>query len=845
MINLSQIEQENNLIKLSKAVNFQTNEIKKYLISKDLSKCLLDTAGLISLLKIDLLTPSNYYLLYTEIYDIIQGTIEYYIREETLRGIKIKYIYESVQQSQFLIPRLYLMIITGSIYLELYPKNYREILYDLINMVKCEQKPLRAFWLRFFLFKYTKDKLPIKNGDYINNKDYFFDYFKVSMNFLMENLHYMNHYILRVKKEISIDNEILSEKDRENMILSQQEVIEEISNIKYLTKNYFENKILPKLIEIICDSEDDWYIQKILLESIIKNFKIDLYYESQGIYIILYSISKLMSNKQMDVVTIIINLLNHYIKFIKAQKIINIELKDNVVNKIEKVLHLFLLKYNELQISYNNSGEKEFNKFIDLDTIFMKFVYKLLKKDEKRLKIINHIIDLCHKRIQLYKGQFNYESLTKICLLIEISLKKYTIYELTNLDKLIIYLDYNSRKEIGLNLIQSLTNKSNKNYYLDTSEKVQKLIELILPLMAEIKDDNEENNYNEYMKEEEQKIYLCKLLSSFNSKKPEIMVDIFAKIFKFLISGPKKDIFSTIQSLICYIINFMNKIEIFYEYKKEEIKDKNSNIFNNNDTTYLFDINIENDEVKIKEYYIKLIEDILKQLKECMLIIKKESIVKAFKYYLLIFCQMNKMTDIIEINKKLFTELFQYFFDEALNIWKNINNDEDLTIKYNLFLYLCGYLPFFTKIIDKEKIIDIVELFESQMTNINDKKFQYDIIMNICDIYFFIYKDKEKVRDSLNKSLEIIKNNLDNLENKKLLIKLMNKILYYIEKEDIYALIEILNFIINEIKDKAIFKEEKTNDDLNEIYNYYKNTLNLINQRKNENKNKIYDSLVI
>ena len=796
MINLSQIEQENNLIQLSKTVNFQTNVIKKYLISKDFSKCLLDTARLISLLKIDILTPSNYYLLFTEIYDIIQETIEYYIREKTLRGIKIKYIYESVQQSQFLLPRLYLMIITGSIYLELYPNNYREILYDLINMVKCEQKPLRAFWLRFFLFKYTKDKLPIKNGDYINNKDYFFDYFKVSMNFLLENLYYMNHYLLRIKKEISIDNEILPEKEREKMIFSQQEVIEEISNIKYLTKNYFENKILPKLVEIICDSENDWYIQKILLESIIKYFKIDLYYESQGIYIILYSISNLMSNKEIDVVTIIINLLNHYIKFIKAQKKINIKLKDEIVNKIEKVHHLFLLKYNELQISYNNSGEREFNKFIDLDTIFMEFVYKiLLKKDEKRLKIINHIIDLCHKRIELYKGQFNYESLKKICLLIEISLKKYTIYELTNLDKLIIYLDYNSRREISLNLIQSLTNKSNKNYYLDTSEKVQKLIELILPLMAEIKGDNEGDNYNEYMKGEEKKIYLCKLLSSFNSKKPEIMVDIFAKIFKFLISGSKKDIFPMIQSLICYIINFMNKIEIFYKYQKKEIKDKNSNIMNNNDTSYLFDISIENDKKKIKEYYIRLIEDILKQLKDCMLIIQKESIVKAFKYYLLIFCQMNKMTHIIEIDKKLFTELFQYFFDEALNIWKNINNNEDLTIKYNLFIYLCGNLPCFTKIIDKEKISSIVELFESQIANINDKKFQYEIIINICDIYFFIYKDKEKVKDSLNKSLEIIKKNLDNLENKKLLIKLMNKILYYIEKQDEYAPIEILNYI--------------------------------------------------
>ena len=243
--------------------------------------------------------------------------------------MKIKYIYDTVQQSQYLLPRLYLMIIAGGIYLEIYPKNYREILYDLINIVKCEQKPLRAFWLRYFMFKYIKDKLPVKNGDYIYNNCYYYDYFKISINFLMENLEYMNHYLLRVRKEIFLDDELLPDDERENMLFSQQEVIEEISNMKNLTKNYFENKILPKFIEmIIVDAENDWYIQKMFIESIVKFFKIDLYFESQGIYLLLFCISKLIIVKEIDVVTIFINLLKKYNKFIKAQKKIN---TDNII----------------------------------------------------------------------------------------------------------------------------------------------------------------------------------------------------------------------------------------------------------------------------------------------------------------------------------------------------------------------------------------------------------------------------------------------------------------------------------------------------------------------------------
>ena len=842
MINISFNSQEKNLIQISKAVEYQNNLIKNSISSNHFSKCLLDTAGLLSLLKIDILTPSNYYLLFTDICDIIEETIEYYIREKTSKGIKIKYIYDSIQQSQFLIPRLYLMIISGAIYLELNPLKYREILYDLINMMKCVQNPLRGFWIRYFLFKYIKDKLPIKNGEYINDKQYYIDYMEISILFLMQNLEYMNHYILRIRKELLIDNEILPEKERDDMILCEQEIIEEISNIKELNKTYFESKILPKFLEIISDSENDSRIQQMLIDSIIKYFKIDLYFEFQGIHLILYTLSRLMANKEVDIIFTFINLLNIYKKFIKSQKKLNLNVKNDVINKINNVYHLFLLKYNEFQISYNNIGENEFNKFIDLDIIFMKFSIKiLLNKEEKGLKIINNIMDFCLKRINAYDYSFNVNSIKKISSLIGIPLKKYSIFELDIINKLIIYLDYNSRKEISLKIIKSLYHIKNKNFYLDSIAKVQKLIEILLPLISEIKDDNDEINFINYLHENEKNIYLCKLLSFIKSKDPKLIVQIFIKIKNFFISGFKKSAFFTLSSLIYYIINFINRIEIFYKYKIVKIDDENDDNIKNKIINY-FDINDKGNIKEVNLYFTTLMKDIIELLKECLLIIQKESSEKAFKLYLLLFNQMNKMKYIIESDKTILLELFQFFFDEAINIFKNYN---DLNSKYNLFTYLCGYLPSFTHIINDDKIINIIELLENEMLNINSMEIQFNSMINISNLYFLIFKDKTKVKEYLNKCLLIANKKLEMKEKIKLLIILINKILYYKEKDNNFDFIEILNDIIKEIKDSEIFNKRIIDDDLNKIYNYYKRTIDLINERKNAKLNNFYDSINI
>jgi len=764
------------------------------------------------------------------------------MREKMLKGINIKYIYESVQQCQYLIPRLYFMIISGSLYLELRPNDYREVLYDLLNVVKCVQNPLRAFWVRYFLYKEIKDKLPIKNGDYINNKEYLYDYMNVSINFLMENLAEMNHYILRIKKEIYIDSQPLPEIERENIISSELEIIEDISNIKGLTKQIFDNKILTKIIKIILESEVDWYIQQTITESIIKYFNIDLYYDSNGIHILLFILSKLINNKNIDIINIYINLLKSYNKFIKSQKKISVELKNETTSKIKNIFHLFLLKYNELQMNYNYSGEKELNKFIDLDNEFIEFTLKILDtKSDKTLTIVNHIMDLCSNRINSCNQGFTINLIQKIFSLIEKPLKgKYTIFDLSCFDKLVIYFDYKSRKEIGLTIIQSLIKKS---YYLDTIEKVRKILGYTLPLIAEIKEDNEDDNFSdESFENDEINLYLCKLLSILKSNKPQIIFDLYIKIKNFFSSGSKKCKFFTISSLIHYIINFLSKLELYYKYKFIEKKDdKNIVIFDINDA------NKDKDKDKIDESYIKIINETLKLLKECILTIQKESQDSAFKFYLLSFCQMNKMNFMIEMDKAKthFKELFQTFYEEAIKIFKNIKNDTKTNIKYNLFNYLCGYLPYFRTLLDNEKFENTIESLENEMSTLNDGKINFLVKLNLAKLYYLLFEDVDRIRLNLNKSFEIAKTNSESMGKINLLNKLMNEILFYIGKDNKYNFFDILNEIIKEIKDNKLLINETNNDEIKEASNFYNRMIEFINKRKKEEQNSIYNKVII
>ena len=86
---------------------------------------------------------------------------------------------------------------------------------------------------------------------------------------------------------------------------------------------------------------------------------------------------------------------------------------------------------------------------------------------------------------------------------------------------------------------------------------------------------------------------------------------------------------------------------------------------------------------------------------------------------------------------------------------------------------------------------------------------------------------------------------MESNENIDLLIILINKILCLIEKENRPFYIDIINKAIKEIQNTKFIKDEIEKKGSKEIYNYYKNTIEYITKKKNQNHNSIYETIII
>ena len=86
--------------------------------------------------------------------------------EEKKRGRKMAYLYEIVQQASGLLQRMYLMVTAGGLCIETRECTAREILKDLLEMSKTIQNPIRGLFLRYFMLKKMKDKMPDKGSPY-------------------------------------------------------------------------------------------------------------------------------------------------------------------------------------------------------------------------------------------------------------------------------------------------------------------------------------------------------------------------------------------------------------------------------------------------------------------------------------------------------------------------------------------------------------------------------------------------------------------------------------------------------------------------------------------------------
>lgn len=119
-------------------------------------------------LRTSVLTPKQYYELYILVYDGLEYLASYL--KENHPNNHLADLYELVQYAGNIIPRLYLMITVGTVYMSVPDAPVKEVMKDMIEMCRGVQHPIRGLFLRYFLSQRTKDLLPTEFKKEIKDK---------------------------------------------------------------------------------------------------------------------------------------------------------------------------------------------------------------------------------------------------------------------------------------------------------------------------------------------------------------------------------------------------------------------------------------------------------------------------------------------------------------------------------------------------------------------------------------------------------------------------------------------------------------------------------------------------
>ncbi len=822
---LSEEDQERYLDRGLKKIKAQSFHIHTAIEKNNLRQCLKETYSMLSELRTSALTPKNYYHLFTTIFDEMQ-IVENFFSEEISRGRKVRDLYDSVQQAVYLIPRLYLMITAGSLVMENEPKSSSEIIFDLLGMVKGVQNPIRGLFVRYYLLKRIKDKLPDKDNVYLKEGGNFDD----TLRFIIQNMDEMNRLWIRLGTDVLGNEKILRDKERVELKILVGESINRLSSLDGLTLELYEKEVLPKLIQIIIES-NDILSQQYLMECIIHAFSDS--YNIKCIELILNTLSRLSPG--VDIKGLFISLMEKLAKFITDNSGEDATEEDKkLVSNATSVYPVLAQYFDRLQKETLMLGDNmDILKLLDLNTSFMKFSIKCTDNDV--LASINHILTSTLGCLRQLTRRLSNDGIKKLSRLLAVPLESdHSLFEMTDFDGLILFLDYNMRKNLGLKIVHSLY-KSNSKEKLDSVEKIQKLLKLIRPLIADVEDAQEEDNYTFENEQNE----VSKMIFVVNSQDPEVIYEIYGELKNVFVDGGVNRRKMTLPPLANCIIAFCHKLSLAYDNKNglisEEIK-KSSYVTENINS-------IDISKIDSDETFYKLMLNVYKLLNEVITLVSQDNPEDALKLYLASASQVNS----IQSDRNNFEEACASFMNAAMNIYQEGKYDQNL--KFSLLSQIVGYILSFT-ILGNENVENIIKILMESGTKMVKRGDQFNSMLSIGEIYYLVIKDGNKVNEYITKARKYADFAMTNPQNLILFVELLNKFLYYVENGDELITIkpeqidEIIELIRNHIQ---TIKNEVSVDSsfLPNIEKYFDNTIEIIKKRKNEENHKpIYDSIL-
>ncbi|KAG1775064.1 vacuolar protein sorting-associated protein 35 [Suillus placidus] len=256
-------------------VKIQVGQMKRHLDNDDIMDALKSASLMLAELRTSSLSPKQYYELYMAVFDALRHLSNYLYDAHTQSRHHLADLYELVQYAGNIVPRLYLMITVGAVYMSISDAPVKEIMKDMMEMSRGVLHPIRGLFLRHYLSGQTRDHLPIgvDPGPIGNLQD--------SISFVLTNFIEMNKLWVRLQHQgHSRDREKRETERRDLRILVGTNLVR-LSQLDGVDLEMYQHSILPAILEQVVNCKDV-IAQEYLMEVVIQVFTDEFHLHTLG-----------------------------------------------------------------------------------------------------------------------------------------------------------------------------------------------------------------------------------------------------------------------------------------------------------------------------------------------------------------------------------------------------------------------------------------------------------------------------------------------------------------------------------------------------------------------------------
>ncbi|GMH98622.1 hypothetical protein TrST_g10539 [Triparma strigata] len=539
----AQEEQIKYLTEATKKVKEHAFYMKRAIDANDLDTTLSLAADMLRELKTSLLTPRNYYELYMSVLDSLRH-VEDFFASLNAAGTPVVEIYEKVQHCANVVPRLYLLIAVGGVYIKSGEAPAKDILKDLIEMVKCVQYPTRGLFLRNYLSQTSRDKLPDTGSEYEgvggNVKD--------AYEFVLQNFSEMNRLWVRLQ-HMGGDKSTRKkrEKERQDLKILVGTNLVRLSQLQGVDTDCYRDVILPEILKNVVECKDT-ISQGYLMDCVIQVFPDEFHLATLETF--LTTCTKL--KEKVNIRTILQSMMNRLSLFGEGE------------GRIPPDLDAFRLFNDCITKILEERSNLDLAEILRLQTSLMQFA---LKCYPGRLDYVNYCLGMCASVLSATKSEsLDETSVAEVEELLSIPLSSLAlqVLDLQQYSELLTYLPYENRRQVATILVRSTLFSGGS---LDSVEKLEKLFKAITPL---IKDDEKESSGAPEKDEadeaalaefKEEQTLVARLVHMMKSPDTDVQFKILSMTRKHFGQGGVKRIGHTLPPLVFAGLKLAHKVK--------------------------------------------------------------------------------------------------------------------------------------------------------------------------------------------------------------------------------------------------------------------------------------------